>query len=150
MASLSFLLPSVKKVFAKAVDNFCQQGNKKLNSRLCAASGSSGGDVARTPKEGVTVAQELAPDGRNPLPRVLRAGVSLRSAPIVPRTLIRTLSCTLAVCALGVVARLVVAAGTVTLYVGDNSTCTSGWGRQGERESGGEGKRGELGGGRII
>ncbi|PYT35609.1 MAG: hypothetical protein DMF52_10045, partial [Acidobacteria bacterium] len=42
----------------------------------------------------------------------------------------RSFSCVLAVCVLGVVARLVVAAGTVTLYVDDNSTCTTGCGSQ--------------------
>src|SRR5438034_7041786 len=43
---------------------------------------------------------------------------------------LRLLSCALAVCALGVVTRLVVAAGAITLYVDDNSTCTSGCGSQ--------------------
>ncbi|HKB08230.1 MAG TPA: hypothetical protein VKF61_08140, partial [Candidatus Polarisedimenticolia bacterium] len=42
----------------------------------------------------------------------------------------RTLTCAVAVCALGLVARLVVAAGTITLYVDDNSTCTTGCGSQ--------------------
>jgi hypothetical protein len=42
----------------------------------------------------------------------------------------RTLTCAVAVCALGLVARLVVAAGTITLYVDDNSTCTTGCGGQ--------------------
>src|SRR3989442_1043395 len=46
-----------------------------------------------------------------------------------PRS-IRLISCGLAVCTLGVVARLVVAAGAITLYVDDNSTCTSGCGSQ--------------------
>src|SRR5881296_3579773 len=46
-----------------------------------------------------------------------------------PRT-VRLISCGLAVCALGVVARLVVAAGAITLYVDDNSTCTTGCGSQ--------------------
>src|SRR5881296_1192366 len=46
-----------------------------------------------------------------------------------PRT-VRLISCGLAVCALGVVARLVVAAGAITLYVDHNSTCTSGCGSQ--------------------
>src|SRR5439155_11229711 len=43
---------------------------------------------------------------------------------------LRLLVCALAVCALGLVARLVVAAGTITLYVDDNSACTSGCGSQ--------------------
>src|SRR6266540_5382741 len=43
---------------------------------------------------------------------------------------LRLVACCAAVCALGVVARLVVAAGTITLYVDDNSTCTSGCGSQ--------------------
>src|SRR5207247_2358147 len=43
---------------------------------------------------------------------------------------IRLIVCGLAVCALGVVTRLVVAAGAITLYVDDNSTCTSGCGSQ--------------------
>ena len=42
----------------------------------------------------------------------------------------RTFTCVVAVCALGLVARLVVAAGTITLYVDDNSTCTTGCGSQ--------------------
>jgi len=42
----------------------------------------------------------------------------------------RLLLCALSLSALGVVARLVVAAGTLTLYVDDNSTCTSGCGTQ--------------------
>src|SRR5437773_3894233 len=43
---------------------------------------------------------------------------------------IRLIVCGLAVCALAVVTRLVVAAGAITLYVDDNSTCTSGCGSQ--------------------
>src|SRR3989442_14086702 len=43
---------------------------------------------------------------------------------------VRLISCGLEVCALGVVARLVVAAGAITLYVDDNSTCTTGCGSQ--------------------
>ncbi|HYS06024.1 MAG TPA: hypothetical protein VEW47_12595, partial [Candidatus Dormibacteraeota bacterium] len=43
---------------------------------------------------------------------------------------VRLVACGLAVCALGVVARLVMAAGAITLYVDDNSTCTSGCGSQ--------------------
>src|SRR2546425_267476 len=46
-----------------------------------------------------------------------------------PRT-VRLISCGLAVCALLVVTRLVVAAGAITLYVDHNSTCTSGCGSQ--------------------
>src|SRR5580765_1991672 len=42
----------------------------------------------------------------------------------------RLFLCALSLSALGVVARLVVAAGTLTLYVDDNSTCTSGCGTQ--------------------
>src|SRR6266704_5917398 len=42
----------------------------------------------------------------------------------------RLIVCALAVCALAVVTRLVVAAGAITLYVDDNSTCTSGCGSQ--------------------
>src|SRR5213593_1335188 len=40
------------------------------------------------------------------------------------------LACAAAVCAVGVVVRLAVAAGTITLYVDDNSTCTTGCGSQ--------------------
>jgi len=39
-------------------------------------------------------------------------------------------ACSAALCALGVVARLVLASGTITLYVDDNSTCSSGCGSQ--------------------
>src|SRR6266850_4910292 len=42
----------------------------------------------------------------------------------------RFLACAVAACVLGTVARLVVAAGTATLYVDDNSTCTTGCGSQ--------------------
>src|SRR5882762_9307369 len=42
----------------------------------------------------------------------------------------RFFACTVAACVLGVVARLAVAAGTITLYVDDNSTCTTGCGSQ--------------------
>src|SRR5882762_9869515 len=42
----------------------------------------------------------------------------------------RFFACTVAACVLGVVARMVVAAGTITLYVDDNSTCTTGCGSQ--------------------
>ena len=50
----------------------------------------------------------------------MRADIRARS--------VRLLACAAAVCALGVVTRLVVAAGTITLYVDDNSTCTTGCG----------------------
>jgi putative metal-binding protein/thrombospondin type 3 repeat protein len=39
-------------------------------------------------------------------------------------------SCVLALCALAFVAHLVIAAGSITLYVDDNSTCTTGCGSQ--------------------
>src|SRR5262245_25900345 len=42
----------------------------------------------------------------------------------------RVVACIWAACALGLVARLVVAAGPITLYVDDSSTCTTGCGSQ--------------------
>src|SRR6058998_335298 len=76
-----------------------------------------GEDVARTPKGGVTVAQGTA-----------RVGHGSFASPRGRAS--RFLSCSVAVCALGVVARLVLASGTIALYVDDNSPCTSGCGSQ--------------------
>src|SRR6266705_3424246 len=127
MARLSCLFRRVKKISEKPLTTFVITVIS-CASRLCADSGLSGGDVARTPKGGVTVAQGLAPDGPDPLPRGPRPRVRPMSAPPARSRFLRILSCGLAVCALGVVARLVVAAGAITLYVDDNSTCTSGCG----------------------
>src|SRR5262245_45216219 len=57
---------------------------------------------------------------RSMLPVIVLAGRRWRSF----------LACAAAVCALGVVVRLAVAAGTITLYVDDSSTCTTGCGSQ--------------------
>src|SRR5882724_5974201 len=129
MARLSCLFRRVKKISEKPLTTFVITVIE-CASRLCADSGLSGGDVARTPKGGVTVARGLAPDGPDPLPRGPRPRVRPASAPPARSRFLRILSCGLAVCALGVVARLVVAAGAITLYVDDDSTCTSGCGSQ--------------------
>src|SRR6267142_1987622 len=129
MARLSCLFRRVKKISEKPLTTFVITV-LECASRLCADSGLSGGDVARPPQGGVTVARGLAPDGPDPLPRGPRPRVRPRSAPPARSRFLRILSCGLAVCALGVVARLVMAAGAITLYVDDNSTCTSGCGSQ--------------------
>ena len=71
-------------------------------------------------------------DGRHSVQRVdaPRAGALFAPAARTRGRLSRSLALAGAACVLGLVARLVVAAGTLTLYVDDNSTCTTGCGSQ--------------------
>src|SRR3989449_7015517 len=77
-------------------------------------------------------ARKIARDGHRSAPRVDAPGegVLFALSVMTQGRSSRYLACAVAACALGLVARLVVAAGTVTLYVDDNSTCTTGCGSQ--------------------
>src|SRR2546427_1296824 len=77
-------------------------------------------------------ARDIARDGHRSAPRVDAPGegVLFALSVMTQGRSSRYLACAVAACALGLVARLVVAAGTVTLYVDDNSTCTTGCGSQ--------------------
>jgi len=87
--------------------------------------------MARTPARGVTVVQANARVGRHPSSGVdVPRRRAVTSSALALGRLSRILACALAVCALGLVARLVLAAGTITLYVDDDSTCTTGCGGQ--------------------
>src|SRR5438093_2716748 len=102
MARLSCPSVRVKKFSQKALTTFVITVIRNA-SRLCADSGLSGGDVARTPEGGATVARGLAPDGRDPLQRGPRPRGRLTSALPGRLRFLRVLSCALAVCALAVV-----------------------------------------------
>src|SRR5437867_3672062 len=91
-----------------------------------------GGAVARTPGGGVTVAQGNSLEGRGPRGRaVAPAGEHVTHVSVLRRPLFLRLSASAAALLILIfVGRLVVAAGTVTLYVDAGSTCTTGCGTQ--------------------
>ena len=86
--------------------------------------------MASTPNGGVTVAQGIEAGGGDLMPRSQRRRSEGSLVAIASSRTVRTLSCAVALCLLAFVARLVIAAGAITLYVDDNSTCTTGCGSQ--------------------
>src|SRR6266568_1492770 len=91
-----------------------------------------GGAVARTPGGGVSVARGSSLEGRGPRRRaVAPAGEHLTQVSVLRRPLFsRLIASAAALLILIFVGRLVVAAGTITLYVDATSSCTTGCGTQ--------------------